>query len=232
MAVANTASLADVLALFQSVEGINQKADLATLTAAKGYALTGAETVADLIAILNDAKLINTNTAAGATAAQMLAGREAFVNGLKVIGAGDPDLIPPNILQGKDIFGVVGTLAAGRQFASGSATSSAAVQTFSLVSGTATQNFYLLTVSGLSFLPSVIIVLSSLGHMTVMQDEFYDGWANAVQKPIKVFQYNGSNASVTSYNVKGDTAPASVTATGFTVPVQLQSYSYSWLAYE
>lgn len=82
----NNAKVSDIIASLQASTGINQKVDLAGILAAKGYTLTGNESMADLVTIINGPNLVNTTTGAGATAAQILINEEVFVNGVKITG--------------------------------------------------------------------------------------------------------------------------------------------------
>jgi hypothetical protein len=74
----------------------------------------------------------------------------------------DPDFIPSNILNTANIFGMGGTAIAGKRYASGGLTPSVSGTIHSLVyyyGGTqSSQNFYCITISGLTFAPKIVRV--------------------------------------------------------------------------
>lgn len=72
---------------------------------------------------------------------------------------GDSNLVAANILSGKSIFNVTGNVIA-RGFANGNVTSSSTTLTFTLSGGTTFGSYYV-TVSGIGFLPTTIIVWES-----------------------------------------------------------------------
>lgn len=206
--------------------------------------------------------ILGTFTAdATATAAQMLSGATAYVNGVKitgniasktaqtytpgtanqVIGAnqylsgsqtilGDPDLIPANVLNTANIFGVQGVAITGKRTASGTVLASAFGQTFYCVNGNPLSSGYV-TVSGLTFLPSIILLTWSDGtdnHITV-----YDTISSMYPKTAKITTFNAfSKYDVFSANFKGDASPAYVSSTGFCLPVYQTNLTYNWIAYE
>jgi hypothetical protein len=128
----------------------------------------------------------------------------------------DNNLIPVNILSGKSIFGVAGTLVIGKKWASGNgAPSSSAV----------------VNITGLSFKPSLVLILTSTNssipnesnflRITVLFDgtlltgryiEFSSG--NMVPNPLPVFNSNNGISSNT-FKFFG-----------------YASQGYSWVAYE
>ncbi|MCR8645576.1 hypothetical protein NV379_23335 [Paenibacillus sp. N1-5-1-14] len=82
----STASIKDIITSLQGLTGVNQLLELSNVLKAKGYTLTGKETIVDLITIISGLNLVNTATTAGATATQILTGKEAFANGSKITG--------------------------------------------------------------------------------------------------------------------------------------------------
>lgn len=140
---------------------------------------------------------------------------------------GDPDLIPGNILSGVNIFGVIGTLAVGKPFASGTATSSGSP--------------LVISVSGLSFRPKYIFGWSTKNTAsTVTYTNFFiatdgalitytndSGGSSVSRKQIGGVANSDGSAAVT--NAENST---SVTSSGFTItaPNSVTSLPYQWFA--
>lgn len=74
----------------------------------------------------------------------------------------DADLIPENIRQGIDIFGVVGSLEPGKKWASGTALVNAGTRGFSYYSHTSGTNMHYVTIPPLNFIPSFVLVFADL----------------------------------------------------------------------
>lgn len=133
---------------------------------------------------------------------------------------GDPNLTASNIANGVAIFGVTGTLVAGTPFASGTATSSSGTLTF-VDSGTNPHVNNYVTVSGLTFTPKFIFLINASSGTDFVIYDSYEIFTNTngsiYSKYIGVyFQLTGS---------------ASVTSTGFQLPVGAASASYKWRAW-
>jgi hypothetical protein len=117
----------------------------------------------------------------------------------------------------------------GKKYASGTITSSSSLQSFTYIDGTTLSSYYV-TVTGLTFKPSLIYLVNGTNKRYVIYSEINDG---LYPKTVKFVQVFSSTATTTSnYNLKGDVSPASVTSTGFTLPVYNSSESYSWIAFE
>lgn len=76
-------------------------------------------------------------------------------NGTTVIGIQDPNLTPSNILSGKSIFGVAGSVTPGGKTASGTATSTGTTYAF-LNSAGGTASHYAILIPTLEFTPRIV----------------------------------------------------------------------------
>lgn len=153
-------------------------------------------------------------------------------NGYGMLKATDTNYVAANILSGKSIFGLAGSAVAGKRVASGTAASSTSGMAFAYLNDSAV-NLYYVTVSGLTFIPSVIIIKYFDG--TVELETIYDATSKIYAKAVKLVANYSTYGSVNNSTVKGDTAGAYVYSTGFRLPI----YSYisgtapwSWIAYE
>lgn len=116
-----------------------------------------------------------------------------------------------------------------KRWASGTVTSSSTTTSFQYAGTTGTAGFYSATVTGLTFKPSLVILFSTTGMSMSIYLEMNDGF---YPKTVKAFSYNGTNLNGSVYNLKGDVSPASVTSTGFVLPVGSNNTNYTWLAFE
>lgn len=143
---------------------------------------------------------------------------------------GDTDLIESNIRQGRDIFGVVGSLIplnGEKKWASGTATSGGGI---AFMSNTNTSiNTARITVTGLSFSPSLVVILGSdltdAIRVTVARTSYiyYLGASNYAH----IFTTDGSG----NYYVRLE-GTATMT-NGFVLPVTgAVGLSFTWFAYE
>lgn len=124
-----------------------------------------------------------------------------------------------------------GTTASGKRYLSGTATSGTGTLPFQYAGTTGTNSVYYVTVTGLTFKPSTIIMIPSQtwGYI-VVYSELNDG---VYPKTVKAFNYtNSSSASISMWNFKGDVASVSVTSSGFVLPCASDSFNYTWLAIE
>lgn len=157
-----------------------------------------------------------------------------FHNGSgKVVG--DVDLIAANILNGKNIFGVDGSLVLGKKFASGTVTSSNNLATFSMLGGSST-NMYPFTVSGITFKPTTIVYYYALGSYQVMRiySTFYPFGVLIANQNVGETSSNGTTSGGSSPVIAG--GALSVTATGFTLPLDSNASAsqttVNWFAIE
>ncbi|MGB8452719.1 MAG: phage tail protein [Anaerocolumna sp.] len=133
---------------------------------------------------------------------------------------GDTALISANILSGKNIFGVAGSVVTGKRYATGTATSAAVGdgKRFYYKYGSSVSSsmyFYFVTVSGLSFKPSIVYLTKET--FMVATTGTYPYYA------------------VTYDYVLGDTGfydYAYFTEGGFSVPTIYSSFDVTWYAWE
>jgi hypothetical protein len=121
------------------------------------------------------------------------------------------------------------TVPAGARYASGTVTSSSATIGFTLASNTIV-NLVSVTVTGLTFTPSRIIIASQTLYLTVYDAS--DPFSTSPIAPIAAGTISGSGASTQAFGIQL-TSPASVTSTGFVLP-SLTGFSYpcNWYAYQ
>jgi hypothetical protein len=125
----------------------------------------------------------------------------------------------------------VGGIPLGKKWASGTATSGGSVN-FTSVGGT-TISAISLTVSGLTFTPS-IIYLYYFDSVATSISLYNSNINDRYNKSVKVTSGFGaaSGSAMQYYHIKGDVAPASISSTGFTLPVYAAGVVYQWLAIE
>jgi hypothetical protein len=116
-----------------------------------------------------------------------------------------------------------------KKFASGTVTSSSESYAFQYASSSSTTNCPSITVTGLTFKPSLIIVFGTNNTSITIYSEIYDSFYG---KTVKVFKYDGASFTINNLNFKGDVSPVSITSTGFVLPVWHSSGNYFWIAFE
>lgn len=146
----------------------------------------------------------------------------------------DPNFIPSNVVSGKSIFGLAGSaVTLGKKWASGTAYTSGSVP--SIIFKTISNEdiwMYPVVVSGLTFKPSKIILRAKSG--STVYESIYQESSQEIDyaRVVRTYEYRGGSTTILVYSFKADVAPASVTSTGFTLPVWLQGLSLVWEAYE
>lgn len=140
---------------------------------------------------------------------------------------GDANLVAANILTGKSIFGVAGNVTA-RMYATGSTTSGASTTNFTKYSNTLVP-LYTITVSGLSFQPTLIVAWKESGTTDTLSV-----WMNL---NIVIGEIIATNTALSELNggavgSSGSVVWNGVNASGFTgMPVGVASATYKWVAY-
>ena len=152
--------------------------------------------------------------------------------GYGILKANDPDFIASNILNTANIFGLQGAATPGKKSQSGTATTVSG-GSFENLLDTAYTILPYIVVSGLTFLPSYILIswtsYSSSEYTTVFD---ILNSANYLKK-FKVAQYSSHNpVSPTTYAFKADARSAYVNSTGFLAPVAIGGATYNWIAIE
>ena len=153
---------------------------------------------------------------------------DGYINTSGKLISTDNDWIEANIVSGKSIFGKVGSFA-GKRWASGTIVSSTTSIAFEYRGG-GTATWYSITVSGLNFKPSFIMVQFVSIPFTYVTT--YDEMGLDYPKSIKMFTTNTTVFNANIIHFKGDVASASVTSTGFVLPVNASNATYSWIAFE
>ena len=158
---------------------------------------------------------------------------QGYWDGLKSIYADDPNFIPANIASGKSIFGLTGTNT-NKRFATGIIGSSYGTLNFQYAGTTGQVSCYYVSVSGLTFKPTFILLRCIEGSF--LWYSVYDEGSenNYYPRSVKLFEVTPTQSVPTVYNLKADAAGASVSATGFTLPVfvSIPPIAYTWIAYE
>lgn len=155
------------------------------------------------------------------TASQTISAGQ-YLNGAQTI-KGDANLIPANILSGKNIFGVVGNVVAGKRFAKGTHTFSGSTDEsyyFSFMYTTGTKPFKGLTVSGLTFTPRYIIIVADVITKNYTDHTFYMSDVDIEHAFMR-----------DNYPIILD-GVAYINSTGFRLPVNSGGQTYYWIAIE
>ena len=152
-----------------------------------------------------------------------------YYDGTRNINRTDANFLAENIRQGVPLFGKVGSLIPGLQFASGTAQASPSPQNYTAIDNSSISK-YPLTVSGLTFKPKYILAITttkfnnySIGTMFIMYIE--NGEAYNAGGVVIVGAYSGMGQTI-----KADVAPVSITTTGFSIPADNHAVTFKWYA--
>lgn len=162
---------------------------------------------------------------------------DKFFQSARWVRSYQPDLLAANISYNKNICGVVGTNQ-NKQWASGTVAHGAlnATAQYTLIDGF-TSGFLGVTISGLAFRPRKIILRQYDPPSAYTSYSVYDEVAANADylKVIRIFMSRGgTQTNGTIWSVKGDVAPAAITANGFTMPLWDvgNNANVTWEAYE
>jgi len=134
-------------------------------------------------------------------------------------------------INGSDVWGNASIASlGGKQYASGTVTSGATTQTFYAQNNSTTYVMPYVTVTGLSFKPTFIYLMTYAGGAGSIPTTIYSEVPESCAKPISVTIHSSNTNSSTGYSFNGETLPASVTSNGFVLPVSVKSVSYTWIA--
>lgn len=142
----------------------------------------------------------------------------------------DPNFIAANIMKGVSLFGLAGTLES-RLFAEGSVGAASDHGYYEYVDGSGTGVSYLVTVTGLTFKPTIILLISNSAKMfTLYIGGYDDGFGTETAK--EVSGYNGRNRQNTLVtNFKVGTQHVYVNNSGFSLPVDYPA-TFQWFAWK
>lgn len=126
-----------------------------------------------------------------------------------------------------DLVSKVANVNTGRKWASGTAVSSTSSASYKL-GDDSVDNRPSLTISGLNFVPSLVIIMDITNRRMGVLSPITDGFSTSMYK---LFNYVQSGSSTWTANFKCVT-PAYVTQGGFQLPVTYANTSHNWIAYE
>ena len=173
-------------------------------------------------------------TGDGANYAYMQTGLNGkYSNGVNYVRHYEPYLRPEFIVPGASIMGIPGAAVMGKKFQSGMTTPSA-YTTFKALNN-ANITLWAHTVSGLTFLPSLIIIIGSLmvgtekyERITIYKVVDGDGTS---KKSFRLADFADRTIGTSNMSVNPDIAPAYVNGSGFCAPVNVDTPCY-WYAFE
>lgn len=147
-----------------------------------------------------------------------------FYDGGDTVTITDADFVAGNLPNGLGLFGLTGNGTNAKRYASGSVSTGTPAESF-ITSDGVTNNYYPITVTGLTFTPS-LIKLIYLGTPTSGQTVLYS--ANDMRTTSGKIQVTYNS---TTY-CRLDGTAAYVTSSGFRMPSSGGSTTYNWEAWE
>lgn len=149
-------------------------------------------------------------------------------NGKSLIGGAitdiDASVIIPTDPTFFDLASAINSIELG---ASGAITSSSGFRKYTYVNGQPTTDVYNVTVGGLGFKPSVILLVNKAFKRTTIFSAFDDGFD---VNTAKIFNYGNSSSTTALLNIKVS-SPLYVFDGGFSLPVSAVSQEFEWYAY-
>ena len=171
-----------------------------------------------------------TSSLSGVTGRLLMRPPLGYWDGIKLTYRDDPNFIAANIASGKSIFGLVGSFN-GKRWAKGVAQPSIVNQTFYRIDNAPVIQLPV-TVTGLTFKPT-LIVLKCLYMGANYYSIYEDSTDNTYQRSVRLFVCTADGVYQQYVkSIKGDMAPASVTQSGFVLPVDNVQADWTWQAYE
>ncbi len=156
---------------------------------------------------------------------------DKYFQGVRWARSIQPDLLPQNIVAGKNIMGVEGTYN-GKKWAKGSAVLTTETKVFRGMTGS-TYNIKAVVVTGLNFKPSTVIIKYEGSTFDVITLYSETDPINGYPKSVRLSSYSGDTQNTTNYKLKGDVDDAYVIFGGFSLPINLSaSGAVPWEAYE
>lgn len=142
---------------------------------------------------------------------------------------GDPALIPSNILSGVSIFGVAGSVTP-KLTASGTTTSTSTTKTFKSGTTNVSNTSPYITVTGLSFKPSIVLVIDAIdGYFTVLSPNAFDNGPDQIMFASMQNSNGAISTGGSGFQLDGTSAYAN--SGTFQLPVWAPSKSYNWYAF-
>ena len=208
-----------------------QKSNLATRLVSRGVTAIATETLKALVD-----KISNIVYGGICVANDIRTGKSAVVNGVLISGTMNlTNLIASNVKSGVVIDGITGTLIDGtgmKKYASGTATSAVGALSF-LDASNGISGAYPLSITGLTFTPSTIMICKTLTTPVAGGGSMYRSGLNLASTgtyACPIAHFGSTNAMVSTIQLDGTTAY--VNATGFRLPVGGSNLSYNWYATE